>query len=528
MPPHNEKCVLAIDLGTSAGKVALFTIHGEAIGWESEPVPLHLFPDGGAELAPDDWWHAITTAARRLLGKAPVSREAIVAVCASTQGEGTVPVDRDGNPLMPAMIWLDTRGARHTQAYVAGMIQIEGYDPLKLLRWIGVTGGLPAMSGKDLTGHMLYIKNERPEVYEQTYKFLNVLDYINLRLTGEFSTTPDSIFSAWVTDNRDPWDIHYHEGLLRDFPIDREKLPDLKRCIDIVGPLKPDVADELGLSRDVKVVAGAFDVPAVAIGAGSVEDYATSLSIGTSTLLSCHVPFKKTDVSSYIASLPCAIPGKYLLMASQDTAGGNLTFLRDNIIFHKDAVLAHNPDDFFAAINQVAQEVPPGSNGVIYTPWLYGERAPIDDPTIRAGFHNLSLATTRADMIRAVFEGVALNTRWLLGPSEKFIGGRQMNPINMVGGGANSDLWCQIHADVLNRTVRQVTDPIQTNARGAAFMASVGLGYIDFGDIPALIPYRNVYEPNPDNQALYDELFEVFVELYRQNRKLYQRLNRGR
>lgn len=525
---HEDKCVLAIDLGTSSAKVALVTVHGRVLGWESESLPLHILPDGGAEQNPDDWWSAIITAGRRLLAGSPVSPGKVVAVCASTQGEGTVPVDRDGHHLMNAMTWLDTRGARHVWEYVGGAIRVEGYNPLKALRWIRITGGLPAMSGKDLTGHMLYIKYERPEIYDKTYKFLNVLDTINLRLTGEFVTTPDSVFSAWVTDHRDPSDFHYHEGLLRQFPIDREKLPEIKRCIDVIGTLRPEVADELGLDRDVKVVAGSFDVPAVAVGAGAVEDYATSLSIGTSTLLSAHVPFKKTDATHYIASMPCTIPGKYLLMAAQDSAGGNLTFLRDNIIFHRDAMLDQEPGDFYRTLDQVVTQVPPGSNGLIYTPWLYGERAPIDDPTVRAGLHNLSLENTRADIVRAVLEGVALNTKWLLGPSEKFIGGREMNPINVVSGGAQSDLWCQIHADVLNRTIRQVSHPIQANARGAAFMAAVGLGFITFSDIPACIEFKSVYEPNPQHRALYDELLEILVEIYKQNRKIYARLNRGR
>lgn len=522
-----DKYVLAVDLGTSAGKVALFSMLGKLIGWESEPVPLQVVPGGGAEQDPNDWWKAILNSCKKLLAKESISRNDVVAFCVAAQGEGTVPIDRDGNALMNALLWLDARGAKYAQQYAAGPISIDGYNVARLLRWIRITGGLPAKSGKDLIGHMLFIKYERPEVYEKTYKFLNVPDYINFRLTGKPLTTPDSIFSTWMTDNRDLNDFHYHEGLLKQSPIDRDKLPEIRPPVDILGLLKPEIADELGLSHDVKVVAGAFDVPAAAIGAGTVEDYAPMLCIGTSTLLSAHVPFKKTDITSYIASLPCGIPGKYLLMAGQDMAGGNLIFLRDNILFHKDALLQADPENFFQAVNQIAQEVPPGSNGVIYTPWLYAERAPVDDPTIRAGFHNISLGTTRGDIVRAIFEGVALNTRWLLGPCEKFIGGRKMDPINMVGGGAQSSLWCQIHADVLGRTIRQVKDPLQVNARGAALMASVGLGYITFDDIPALTEYEATYRPNPANRALYDELYGIFVDLYRKNRSIYARLNRA-
>jgi xylulokinase len=241
-----------------------------------------------------------------------------------------------------------------------------------------------------------------------------------------------------------------------------------------------------------------------------------------------HVPHKKTDLFHMIASLPCAIPNRYLLIAEQESAGGNLMFLRDKILYHGDALIdIEKPSDYFEALNDVARSAPPGSNGVIYTPWLYGERAPVEDSWIRAAFHNLSLQNNRADMVRAVFEGVALNARWVLGPVEKFCG-RRLGPINLAGGGANSTLWCQILADVLDRTIRQVENPIQAVARGAAIIASVGMGYINFSDTPRLIKFRASYEPDSANRDLYDERFEIFVDLYRQNKSIYERLNRPR
>jgi xylulokinase len=203
-------------------------------------------------------------------------------------------------------------------------------------------------------------------------------------------------------------------------------------------------------------------------------------------------------------------------------------FLRDKILYHRDALFdIEKPPGYFEALNEVARSAPPGSNGVIYTPWLYGERAPVEDPWIRAGFHNLSLQNNRADMVRAVFEGVALNARWVFGPVEKFCG-RRLGPINTVGGGANSNLWCQILADVLNRTIRQVENPIQAVARGAALIASVGMGYISFSDTPQLVKFQASYEPDPANRELYDERFEIFVDLYRRNKSIYERLNRPR
>jgi xylulokinase len=224
------------------------------------------------------------------------------------------------------------------------------------------------------------------------------------------------------------------------------------------------------------------------------------------------------------------------MIATQDTAGGNLLFLRDNIVypkdeFHQGELYEDEPAGFFKffdSLNSIAEKVPAGSNGVLYTPWLFGERVPVDDPTVRAALYNLSLENTREDIVRAIMEGVALNTRWLINPMEKFIGGRALDPINMVGGGATSRVWCQIMADVLNRSIRQVRDPIQANARGAAFIASVGLGHISFDDVPRLIQFDNVFQPNAEHRQLYDELFEIFVEIYKKNKGIYQRLNKDR
>jgi len=520
--------ILAIDLGTSGAKVALVSVHGDVVGWDFEPVQLFLLPHGGAEQDPEEWWSSILTASKRLLGKEIVPRSEIIGVCAGTHGIGTVPVDEDGKSLMRAMIWLDSRGANLVRKHVRGLISVEGFDVFRILRWLAITGGAPVRSGKDVIAHFLYLKNELPAVYEKAYKFLDVVDYIDFRLTGEYIATTDTIGISWVTDNRNPDNIHYHAGMIKDWGVDRQKLPEIKRCIDVIGNLRPDVADELGLRREVKVVAGGFDLPVAAVGSGAVEDFAAHLSISTSSFMTAHVPFKKTDLFHMIASLPCAIPGRYLLVAEQEIGGGNLTFLRDKILFHRDALLdIENPAGYFEALNEVAEKAPAGSNGLIYTPWLYGERSPVEDPWIRAAFHNISLATTRGDMIRGIFEGVALNARWILGPAEKFCG-RRLDPLHVAGGGASSNLWCQIHADVLNRTVRQVKNPIQAVARGAAFLASVGMGYITFSDVSKLIQFQGIYEPNPANRSLYDERFEIFLDLYKQNKKIYERLNRPR
>jgi xylulokinase len=281
----------------------------------------------------------------------------------------------------------------------------------------------------------------------------------------------------------------------------------------------------LGLPNDVKVVAGSIDTTASAIGSGAVNDYDLHLYLGTSSWMTAHVPFKKTDVLASLASLPCAIPGRYLLTALQATAGGNLTYLRDNILYHKDELLQEAAlPDIFKVLDQISARVPAGSNGVIYTPWIWGERAPVEDKALRAGLYNLSLNNTREDIIRAFLEGIAYNTRWLLEPVEKFLN-RKVEKINIVGGGAQSDIWCQILADVMNVEIRQVQDPIYANACGAAWIAAVALGEVSFSDIPHLVAFRRCYTPQPANRMLYDERFEIFKKIYKQMIGIYRKLN---
>jgi xylulokinase len=237
----------------------------------------------------------------------------------------------------------------------------------------------------------------------------------------------------------------------------------------------------------------------------------------------CHVPFKKTDIFHNMASLPSAIPGRYFVANEQETAGACLKFIRDNVLFVDDETKIENPA-VYQEFDKIVEKVPPGSNGLIFTPWLYGERTPVEDHTVRGGLHNISLPIKRDDILRAIFEGVAFNSRWLFELVEKFIK-RKMNPVNIIGGGAQSDIWCQIYADVLNRTIRQVKDPIMANARGAALIAAVGLGLCSFDDIPNLVQYSKIFEPNPENRELYDKLFKEFLELYKNNKAMHKRLN---
>jgi xylulokinase len=447
-------------------------------------------------------------------------------VSVTTQWSGTVAVDEDGHHLMNAVIWMDTRGGKYVDEVVDGLVKVEGYSAWKLLHWIRVTGGIPGHHGKDPAAHILFIKNERPEVYGKARWFLEPKDYINLRLTGQATAGFDSIILHWVTDNRDISRVRYDETCIRWMGIDGDKLPPLKRAVDILGPLKDEVADELGLPCGVPVVVGTPDVQSASLGSGAVRNYDGHIYIGTSSWITCHVPFKKTDLFHQLASLPSAIPDRYLLTNEQENAGSCLNWIRDNVLYHEDELLTQaGQPDVYEIFDRIVASIPPGSDKVIFLPYLYGERAPVDDHTIRASFVNQSLSTHRGHILRAVYEGVAYNSRWLLGYIEKFIG-RRMETINMIGGGASSDVWCQIYADVLDRRINQVADPIHAGARGAAYLASAALEHIAFDEIPDVIEIKDTYEPDPKNRGIYDELFTEFLNVYKAHTKIHRRLNR--
>jgi len=517
--------ILAIDHGTSGLKVALVTTHGKIIDFEFEPTSTQFFQGGGAEQDPEQWWKAFKIAAKRLVNKKIVPPDSIIAASVSSTFSSTVAVDSKGNPLMKCLTWMDSRGAPYIKEIVGGFPKIEGYNLFKVLRWINITGGGPQLSGKDDIAHVIFIKKKFPEIYEKTYKFLGSKDFLNLRLTGEFAASYDSIMLFWVTDIRNINKIHYSKKLIRSIGIDREKLPELKNSIDILGFLRPELAEELGLCKHVKVIMGSPDHQAAQIGSGAVRDYEGHVYIGTSSWIECIVPFKKTDMFHSIASLPSAIPGKYQCINEQDIAGGCLSFLLNNIILHDNEFFCgKNPDEPYKKLNSMAGRVPPGSDNLIFTPWLNGERTPVDSTTLRAGFHNISMRTTADHIARAVLEGVAYNTRWSLTYVEKFIR-QKLDTLNFIGGGAKSDLWCQIFADIMNRQIRRVKDPIEANCRGAAFIASVGLKKISFQDIPELIEYEQIFEPDKDLNEHYNNLYQMFLQIYRKNKRIYQKLN---
>jgi xylulokinase len=528
----STKHILAVDLGTSGPKLALVSVSGNVIAEEQRSNGVLLLPGGGAEQDPEDWWRSIVDGIASILKRGLVPASEIVAISITSQWMGTVAVDARGRHLANALIWLDSRGARHVARHLRHGLELPGtgYGARRLLRWIRLTGGAPSHTGKDPVGHILFFKHERPEIYAAAHKFLEPMDYLTSRLTGRIVASYASITGYFCTDNRNLKRVDYDERLVRWSGLDRDKLPDLVPTGSIVGNLTESIARELGLHRGVQVVAATGDTASAGIGAGAVQDYIPHLYIGTSSWVSCHVPKKKTDIGLNIAALPSGIPGRYWVATEQDAAGKCLTWLVAHVFYPRDGLATGEaPSDIMARLDRVAANAPAGSRGALFLPWLNGERTPVEDRFVRGGWANVSLSTDRACLIRSVLEGVALNARWMLQATERFVRKERPNgfeSLRFVGGGARSPLWCQILADVLDRRIEQVAEPMLANARGAALIASVALGHCDWESAARQTRVERVYEPDARERETYARMFEAFVRFYRQTKTTYAWLNR--
>ena len=464
MSEESELC-LSIDLGTGGPKVGLVTFDGEVLAHEVHAVTTHYGDDGAATQDADEWWSLITAATKRLLVAADVAPGRVRAVCVTGQYASTVPVDADGIPTGPCLTWLDTRGARYSRRAVGG--RFMGYNARKVLHFVRKTGGAPSTAGADPVGQMLALAHDQPGVVAATRWFMEPVDYLTMRFSGVASATHASRLAAWMTDNRRLTTYEYDRQLLAMVGLDASFLPPLLPFGSIVGHVKPNVAEELAIAGDAVVISGLPDLHAAALGSGATNLYDTHLALSTTSWISCPVPKKKTDINHSIASVPGLTNDSYLVINSQDTGAKALEWLRD-VLAGKGTRMS------FDEMTTLAATAPPGANGVLFTPWLAGERSPIANKKIRAGFTNLSVTTTTADLVRAVMEGVAANSAWLFKHVERFAG-QPLSPIRLLGGGAQSALWCQIYADTLRRDVEQVPEPLLAQMRGAALLASVAL-----------------------------------------------------
>ena len=508
----SDQFALAVDLGTGGPKVGLVSLTGRLAWFEHLRVETSATPDGGAEQDAAEWWELITGAAKRGIASGTVAPDAIRAVAVTGQWASRVPVDADGIPVGPCVMWMDTRGRRHSKKLVGG--PAAGFDPRKALRWIRHSGGVPSPAGADPISHLLHLQRDRPEIHAAARWYLEPVDYLTMRFTGQASGTPASMLAAWLTDNRRlDAPPAYDPALVALAEVDAAKLPPLVRTGTVVGTVQPEVAADLGLPDGVQVITGVPDLHAATAGSGATGLHEPHLSISTTGWISCPLPKKKTDALRSMASVPGIGDGRYVLANSIDSAGVCLEWASG-------ALGAAGVEELIGA----AAGAPPGANGVAFTPWLGGTRSPVEDRGARGGWHDLSLQTSGADMARAVLEGVACHARWLHEAVEKFAK-RRLDPLRIIGGGARSDLWCQIHADVLDRRIERVADPASAILRGAALLAGVALGAIRPDELRRAVPVDRAFAPDPANRSVYDRLFKEMPRLHKAQRGLSGRLH---
>ncbi|HEX6712548.1 MAG TPA: FGGY-family carbohydrate kinase [Thermoleophilaceae bacterium] len=506
-----EHYALAVDLGTGGPKVGLVSLTGKLAWFEHLRVHTRTTPDGGAEQDAAEWWELIGASARRGLDSGVVPRERVRAVAVTGQWASRIPVDDKGEPVGPCVMWMDTRGHRHSRDLVGG--PVAGFDPRKLVPWVRRSGGVPSPNGADPISHLLYLQRDCPEVARAARWFLEPVDYLTMRFTGRASASPASMLATWLTDNRrlDREPV-YDPQLVALAQVDKTKLPPLVPTGSVIGPVLDSVAAEIGLPPETQVVTGVPDLHAATVGAGAAGLYEPHLSISTTGWISCPLPRKKTDALRSMATVPGVGDGHYVLANSIDSAGVCLEWARD--------VLGAGD---YPEMLRAAEAVPPGSNGVAFTPWLGGTRSPAEDRFARAGWHGMSLQTTQADLVRAVLEGVACHGRWLHEAVERFAK-RRLEPVRIIGGGAQPDLWCQVHADVMGRTIERVEDPAGAVLRGAALLAAMGMGAVARNDLRELVAVDRVFTPEPGSRAVYDRLFAELPRLHKAQRGFHRRV----
>jgi len=507
--------ILAVDLGNGGPKVGVIDRDDRLRAVVIRPVAVHIGTNGAATQDAVEWWASVVDAIREAISVSGVSGEDLHAVALTGQWASTVPVDAEGNPVGDVLLWADTRAGKYTREVIGGAINYQGFAPQRVVPWIRKTGGAPTPTGADPTGHSLLLQHEFPEIHARAAHLLEPLDYLGMRFTGRAAATPASMTASWLTDNRIGHTQGYDDWLLTHSKRDPAKLPPLMPTGSVLGPMTNDVAAQLGVRSGVPVVTGIPDLHAAVIGSGAVEPYATHLAISTTAWFGARVPFKKTDILHMIATVPGLDVRHRVVANNVETGGAALRWLKEQVF----------PELSYEQLTDLAAQAPAGCEGLIFTPWLNGERSPVEDRTLRATFLNVSLRTDRPTMIRGVMEGVALNARWLFDYYVKFLG-RKPSSIRIIGGGAQSDLWCQIHADVLGVPVERPADPRDAQLKGAALWARICLGEMTIEDAGGRAIVTRTFGPAGPEADVYATTYDEFRRLYGSLRQTQKRLSR--
>lgn len=521
-----EKYIISHDMGTSADKAALFTTKGEIINIAKKHYPLNHPHPNHAEQDPQLIWEAICETTKEVIEKSKIDSKNVIGMVFSSQTQNLLCIDKNGELLRPSISWLDGRSADIIRTQLWTWPRIEGYNIFKLIKFLFINSGAPGHTGKDQVGRILWLKLHEPELFKKVYKFIDLKDYMLYKLTGNIVTSVDIAWIWFILDTRKK-KYKWSKTLCKYAGITPDMLADVKESASVIGEVTNQAAKEIGLPAGTPIINGCGDLSAAAVGSGALEDNELHISLGTSGWVAGHFKKRKIDLVHYAGCIGSANPREYFLgMAHQETAGICLEWLKNKILYHKDMLTEEwKKTDIYQVLDELAHQAGPGAEGLMFTPWMFGERTPINDDFVRSGLFNISLNHERRHLVRAVFEGIAFNTRWAMETLENMY--KPVEYINIVGGGAKSDIWCQIFADVLNRVICRVSDPQQAGARGMALLASMTLGHIEsFGDIKKYIKIDRRFYPNPDNVILYEDLFKKFKDIYKYNKKWYANMNK--
>lgn len=497
----NEEYLLGIDIGTSSCKVTAFTLDGTPIFQHAQPYPTYYPEDDCVEQNPDEWWRAVCVCTRRMFAETGIKPNSIKGIGVAGQSWGVIPVSRDGKLLRNCMIWLDKRAKKQCDI----LRNTIGEETIFSL------SGNP-LSPSYSTPKILWIKENEPEIYRQAYKILQTNSYIVLKLTGKFTQDVSQGYGIHAFDiEKGVWDYDMCEQM----GIDPEKLPDIYECSSVVGEVTASAAKETGLAKGTPVVAGGLDASCGTLGAGAIHEGETQeqggQAGGMSIVLDKVVKHPKLILGFHVISR------KWLLQGGT-VGGGSLNWFK-RVFSDLDGA------NFFERANAEAEMISPGSEGLIFLPYMAGERSPIWDVHAKGVFLGLTYDKTRGHMIRAIMEGCAFALKHNLITAEE--SGIEVGTLHSIGGAANSSLWTQIKSDVTGKTVKIPSSDTATTL-GAAILAGVGMGiYSDFEDaVRQTVHFRQSYEPITEHHVKYQKIFEIYLESYEKLKELFPRLGR--
>lgn len=526
--------VIAYDVGTTGVKTCLFEISDKITLIDSaiEEYDLYIMENGGAEQDPNQWWHALCYTTFKVLESSKIPKESISGISFCAQMQSLVLVDDRGEPVRRAMSYMDNRGEEEMEKGIMHGFRISGLNVSKLLRSIMISGAVSA-SVKDPIWKYKWVENNEPEVFSRVYKWLDVKDFLVSKACGNFVMSEDSAFATLLYDTRKGKN-EFSKELCKMMGVHFEHLPKICKGTDRVGTITQKAAEELGLMQGTPVFSGGGDASLIGVGSGAVLEGETHIYMGTSGWVSTVVKKQLLDINNMIASIIGANPNYFNYFAELETAGKCLEWVKDHLaldeigVFLNKKQIWEDPESIYKSLYDFMmysiKNVPAGSGGVIFTPWLHGNRCPFEDHNARGMFFNIGIETGKTEMIHSVVEGICYHLRWQLEVIEKKV--NTLPIIRLVGGGALAPLTCQILADVLNREIETVENPQNVGAVGAAITIAVGLGILD--DIESskkFIPHQGKFIPNQENVRLYNKYFPVFKSLYKTNAKSFKILN---